>query len=99
MKKLSRVYKRDRYCFRYDYDNCLVQWVSKPSKEELADNEEWIRDRGKPLWDIEAGYIVHECVGLRPENWKNVETRNEYLDGWIFELEETFSYEMAYEGL
>ena len=92
MKKYSGVYKREGFSFRYNFERCIVEYVSKPSKEELADNEEWVAKFGKPLWDIEEGFIVIDAVGLCPENWKNKEVRDEYLDEWIFELREAVEF-------
>ena len=86
MKK-SRVYKVEEKLFRYDYDNCIVEWVTKASKEELKDNAEWLEKYGKPLFDIdEHGYITNDGIGLRLENWKNKEVREEYLAEWANEL-------------
>ena len=94
MKK-SAVYNYKGKKFRYDYENCLVERVYKADKEMLADNEEWIAKYGKPLFDIdEKGYEVIAAVGLSVENWRNKEVRNEYLDGWIWEMNEEVRYEM-----
>lgn len=97
MKKLSGVYRRGGKCFRYDFQSCVVQLVHKAGKEELADNAQWMTERGKPLWDIdESGYMVADTVGLSPENWLNKEAWDEYLDEWLFELDELVSSELAY---
>lgn len=86
MKKTYYAYKGKT--FRYDWDNALVAWVTKANKEMMADNEEWREKYGKNLWDIdEKGYIEVDTYGLRNENWKDKETRNEYLDGFIAEME------------
>ena len=95
MKK-SRVYKLGKKLFRYDYDHCVVEYVTKPTAEELADNERWQRDYGHDLWDIDQGYIVVETIGLRLENWKDREARDEYLNEWIFEMDEYCACELAY---
>lgn len=98
MEKFSGIYKRDGFSFRYNFDRCLVEYVSKASKEELADNEEWQQKYGRNLWDIdENGYIVIDAVGLRPENWKNKEARDGYLDEWIFDLREAVAWEMKFD--
>ena len=95
MKRFSGVYKRGGKCFRYDFQNCLVQLVYKAGEEELADNAEWMAKHGEPLWDIdESGYMVSQSVGLRPENWKNKAVRDEYLDEWLFELDEELACEV-----
>lgn len=96
MKKrnLSKVVKHQGKMFRYDFDNCLVQHVSKATNEEIKDNEEWQMKHGRDLWDIdEDGYIEIDSVGLGPENWRNKEARDEYLDEYCFDLNEETSYE------
>lgn len=96
MKKYSRVYKLDGKSFRYDFEDCMVEYISKAGKDEIADNAEWMAKYGKPLWDIdESGYIVIERVGLRPENWKSKWPRDEYLSEWIADIEESVAWEMA----
>lgn len=91
-QRYSKPYKRGRRLFRYDYENAIVEWVSKATEEEYRDNAEWESNhpgRRNRLWDIgEDGLISHEGVGLRKENWENKEARNEYLDEWNFELDE-----------
>ena len=43
--------------------------------------------------DEETGeWVELDGVGLRRENWENKEARDEYLDGWIFEIEEETAY-------
>lgn len=98
MKKrnYSKVYKHEGKLFRYDFDKCLVQFVSKATEEERNDNEEWQAKHGRDLWDIdEDGYMVIDSVGLRAENWKNKEARDEYLDEYCFDLDDESSYEAA----
>lgn len=97
MAKMSGIYRYKKKLFRYNFDSCVVEWVSKPTAEEIKDNEEWHRKHGRDLWEIEDGMIVNDSIGLRPENWKNKEARNEYLDEWIFELQEEFECELAFE--
>jgi hypothetical protein len=97
MKK-SAVYSFGGKKFRYDYENCWVEWVSKATKDRYADNEEWMAELGCPMWDIdEKGYIVHDCVGLSPENWKDKGMRDYYLSEWIAEMNEAFRWEMQME--
>ena len=92
MKK-SRVYKLEGYTFRYDYDNSVVEWVTKATADEIADDKEWMERNGRPLWGVdEHGYIVNEAVGLSAEHWKDKEARDEYLSGWIDELDEEAAY-------
>lgn len=48
---------------------------------------EWIyKENGK--WEVIDG------AGLRLENWKNKETRNEYLQEWIMDIEADAEYQM-----
>ena len=87
--KISKVYKRGKKLFRYDYDNALVLWVFKATKNEINDNKEWQEKYGKNLWDIDDdGYIEISSVGLGKVNWTNKDARDGYLDLWIDELEE-----------
>ncbi len=98
MKRYSGIYEIDGWSFRYDYKDCMVELVTKARKEEIADNAEWMAKYGKPLWDIdESGYIVMESAGLMPKNWKDKEARDEYLNEFIFALEEVL--EMDVEDL
>ena len=96
--KHSRVCKVDDKLFRYDYENALVEWVEKPSAEMLEDNKEWQAKHGRDLWDIVDSYVVIDSVGLRLENWKNKESRLEYLGNWADELSEECSW-LAHEYL
>lgn len=85
----SKAYKYGRKEFRYDYENGLVEWVTKATDEERKDNEEWMKKFNKPLWDIdEDGYIKIDSVGLSKENWKHKEMRDSYLGQWCDEIEE-----------
>ena len=89
----SRAYKLDGKTFRYDYETGQVEYIYKADQETVKDEQEWIRDHGRPLYGIdEHGYIVAETVGLRAENWKNKAARDEYLSGWSFELDEEAAY-------
>ena len=86
MKK-SAVYKFKGKLFRYNYDECLVEYLAKATKEELEDNVRWQEKYGKNLWDIdENGYIVSDEVGLQEANWKDKFARDEYLNEWVDEL-------------
>lgn len=87
MAKYSGIYKKDGKVFRYDYEHSIVEYICKAGKQELEDNKEWQKKFGKKLWDIdEKGYMVIDSVGLRAENWKDKEVRDEYLGEWIFEM-------------
>lgn len=87
-KNVSSVYKYEGKMFRYDFESCIVEYICKADKEMLKDEAEWIAKYGRGLYDIDAdGYIVIDSAGLRTENWKNKEVRNEYLAEWISEIE------------
>ena len=90
--KRSRSYKRNGKLFRYNFDRCLVEWIVKPTSEMIADNKEWQAKFHKDLWNVEDGYTIIETVGLRTENWKNKESRDEYLDAWCDDLDEESEY-------
>lgn len=50
---------------------------------------EWIyKDEETGLWEEIDG------AGLRLENWKNKEVRDEYLAEWCADLEDEIAYEM-----
>lgn len=52
---------------------------------------EWIyKDEETGLWEELDG------VGLRLENWKNKEARDEYLAEWCADLEEEMGWEAYY---
>lgn len=98
MKK-SRVYKFENRYFRYDFDNCIVQYLQKATEEEIQDNKDWQKKYGKNLWDIDKdGYIEVDAAGLRTENWKRKAVRDEYLAEWIAEMQEACAWEMQFES-
>ena len=97
MKK-SAVYKFRGKMFRYNFDECLVEYIAKATEEELEENKEWQKEFGKNLWDIdENGYIEIDAVGLRKENWTRKEVRDEYLAEWVAEMQEALEWELAFE--
>ena len=88
---MTGIYKLDGKCFRYDEENSIVEYVAKADKEMIKDDEEYKKENGHSLYDIGAdGYMVLDSAGLRRENWKNKELRNEYLSAWADELDEEF---------
>lgn len=92
----SRPYKYSGKLFRYDFDECMVEYICKANAEMLKDNEEWMAEFGKPMWEIDAdGYCIIDRVGLRSENWKNKESRDYYLCSWCDDMAEEFACEMA----
>jgi hypothetical protein len=86
---MSKNYKFNGKTFRYDFDHCVVEWISKADAEMVKEEMEWkANHNGRSLFDIdENGYTVVDSIGLRWENWDNRETRDEYLAEWIAELE------------
>ena len=87
-KKKSGIYKYRGKEFRYNYEDAVVEYVSNLSKKELEANEKYRQKYGKPIFPVdEKGYWLVDEIGLSVENWKNKEARNEYLAGWIYELE------------
>ena len=97
MKK-SAVYKFRGKLFRYNFDECLVEYLAKATKEELEENKEWQKKYGKNLWDIdENGYIEIDAAGLRKENWTRKAVRDEYLSEWVAEMQEALEWELAFE--
>lgn len=85
----SKPYKLHGKLFRYDFDQSVVEYISKAGPEEIADNAEWVKKHGSPLFDIDAdGYMTIDTVGLHRENWKSKDARDEYLSCWCVDLEE-----------
>ena len=91
---LTRPYKRGTSLFMYDKDNCIVWYVAKMTAENKAENVEWNKRWGKNLYDTDptGEYMLIDGVGLRKENWRNREARDEYLDLWLCEMEEEMAY-------
>ena len=94
--RYSEPYKYGKKLFRYDYNERLVEWIHKPSEDELNDNKEWQEKYQKDLWEIVDGYVVVDRVGLRMENWDNVESRKSYLQNWCDDIEEETQIELSY---
>ncbi|MCI9505765.1 MAG: hypothetical protein HFF62_04130 [Oscillospiraceae bacterium] len=85
----SAIYEQGGKLFRYDFDNCVVEYVYKATDEDVQDEAEWLRDHDRPLYGIDDdGYMTLDSVGLSPENWKNKGLRREYLAQWIDDLDE-----------
>lgn len=77
--------------FRYDYKYACVQLVYELTEAEEAENEEWMEKYHRPLYEVEAGMIVADSVGLSRENWDDLESREEYLSEWVSEIDEIFA--------
>lgn len=85
----SRHYKLNGKLFRYDFDCCVVEYIFEAGMEEITYEAEWKSKYGKGLYDIDDdGYIVLDTAGFQKDNWMNTESRNEYLAGWMVELDE-----------
>lgn len=98
MEKYSGVYKLEGKSFRYDFEHNIVEYICKAGKQEIEDNKEWQEKFGRNLWDIdENGYMVIDGAGLRPENWKSKDARDEYLREWIYEMKAEFEMMAAQE--
>lgn len=72
----AKLVKHRGRVFWYDEKNALLHVVFK--------DEEEIEEVGK----ANAPWRSSDTVGLRRENWKNKETRMEYLDGYSDDLDE-----------
>ena len=92
----TQIYKRGKRTFRYNFDEAIVEYVAKATKDMLEDNKEWQAKRGENLWDIdEDGYMVLDSAGLSRANWKNKESRDYYLDEWNYDLDEELAYQTS----
>ena len=76
-ERYSKPYKLNGKLFQYNYTRCIVEYI-----QILKEDMEYIGKKG----DI---FVIDEA-GLSKEHWNNKEVRNEYLNSWIEELEETF---------
>lgn len=85
----SEIYHLDGKLFRYDFDNCVVEYVHKATEEDKQEEAEWLRDHDRPLYGIDAdGYMTLDSAGLSLENWQHKGLRREYLSQWIVDLDE-----------
>ena len=81
---VSAPYKFRGKLFRYDFDDGIVEYICKATREMIADNEEWQSRHGCDLWDIDKdGYHVLDSAGLCKENWVCKESRDSYLKSWM----------------
>lgn len=89
-------YEGEKKSFQYNRERATVLYVAKATTEEIADNQEWMKKYGEPLFEIQADrYMVINSVGLSRENWDDKEARDEYLYGWCMEMEEELAYMTA----
>lgn len=76
MARFSKVYKVGNKSFRYNYGDATLEYISKMSKEELAqmkaDNEEWMEKFGHPLWEADEmkSVSVVDRIGCFREDWE-----------------------------
>lgn len=80
MKEYSEILKYKGKLFRYNYNDSLVEY-GFISQEDDADFG----------WKT-GEFIEIDAIGLSRENWENKEARNEYLQEYIFQLEEELRY-------
>jgi len=73
LKRYSRVYKVGDMRFRYDKENCILEYVRKVDAQLGAmitrENEEWRAEFGDDLWEVREGYVVISEIGLTRESW------------------------------
>lgn len=94
MGKYSRIYKVGHRRFRYNYENCHIEYIAKADKETLKTNEEWLERNGYPLWDIdEKGYSIIDSIGCFLEDWK--ESPRGMCEMWAGDLDEEMAYMMS----
>ena len=79
-KRFSEIYKRKGKSFRYDFERQLVSYVYVVKEDD-------------EILDEKKGEIIElDTAGLKVENWKNKESRNMYLDEFIYDIEEELKY-------
>lgn len=88
----SKPYEMNGKVFRYDFDRCVVEYISKADADMMAEDAEWQQKHGSKLYGIgDDGYMLLATVGLWKDNWTNKAARDEYLSEWVFELDEEFA--------
>lgn len=95
----SEVYTYKGSEFRYDFDNRVVEYgeylTKKQVEKRVADAEkesgETYTDREKRLIFGKPGWNPVDCRGLSIDHWIDTEARNEYLDEYLFQLNEEVS--------
>jgi hypothetical protein len=86
------IYNEKAKLFLYEEKTATLYYVSRTTKEEIADNKEWEEKYNKPLFDTIGEYTVIDNIGLRVENWKNKDVRNEYLYEYCTQLDDDLQY-------
>lgn len=94
MSKYSRVYKVETKRFRYNHEESRLEWISPVNKETEELNAEWMRDFGKPMFDIVDGYVLNDSIGLSEDNWK--ESPKYWCEEYAYELDEECAYLAQY---
>ena len=92
--KYSRVYKAEGKKFRYNYEESRLEWISDVDKQTEELNAEWMKDFGKPMFDIVDGYVLGDSIGLSEENWK--ESPAYWCEQYAYEISEECSYEAQF---
>ena len=88
------IVKLNGKLFRFDRTNSMVEYVARADKQMLLDNEEWQKEFGKNLWDIDGdGFVTIMSVGLSAENWDSKENREAYLSMWCDDIDEEMRFE------
>ena len=74
--------------FQYDREKAIVRYVFKATPDMYEDDANWMKKHGRPLYGIdEDGYVLLDSAGLSVENWKNKESRIEYLTLWCHDID------------
>lgn len=85
----QQIYKLRGKLFRWNPQRCTVQYIVKASEEDIKEEAEWKAKYGHGLFDLDAeGYMVVSTAGLSKKSWEDKEARDEYLLGWIDEMDE-----------
>ena len=85
-------YEEKTKLFLYEEKTTTLYYVYKTTKEDIADNKEWIEKYNKPLFEIIGEYTIIDNVGLSVANWKNKEVRDEYLFEYCMQLNDDLQY-------
>lgn len=85
----SKTYKLNGKLFRYNFATCTAEYIQKADKETLTEEAEWkLAHEGRSLYGVgDDGYIVLDTIGLHPDNWKDREARDGYLNAWCNDLD------------
>lgn len=88
----SKTYKLRNHTFRYDFTHGVVENIMLAGAEDIKLDNEWKKTHGYSLLDIDAdGFMILSVAGLSKEHWKDRCARDEYLNGWVDDIEEECS--------